>query len=50
MRSVVCVYVVSIGRSPQSSLVQTSSSVIVEYVAVALLHKATCNNKGFCSA
>lgn len=50
MRSVVWVCVVSIGRSPLSSLVQTSSSVIVEYVAVALLHKATCNNKGFCSA
>lgn len=46
MRSVVCVCVVSIGWSPQSSLVQTSLSVIVEYVAVALLHKATCNNRG----
>ncbi len=46
MRSVVCVCVVCIGWSPQSLLVQTSSSVIVGYMAVASPHKATCNNRG----
>lgn len=46
MMSVVYVCEVSFAWSPQSLLVQTSSSVIGGYMAVASPHKATCNNRG----
>lgn len=36
---------VHVGQSPQSSLVQTSSSVAVARVVVAMPHEATCNNR-----
>lgn len=46
MISVVFAGVVSFSWSTQSVLVQTSSFVIGQCVAMALLHEATCNNRG----